>query len=144
MNDMNLIMPTQIADVLILRGDQLLLVQQKKKVAYGLWSYPGGRVEANESLEQAIIREAQEELGLELIDPKPFKIYRIETTEGSLEINSFTGDIRGDIKLKTDELLAYRWFTLDDLRVSKSELRGEVVFQQAVDAFERRKLSQVR
>ncbi|MEM9737759.1 MAG: NUDIX domain-containing protein [Bacteroidota bacterium] len=44
----------------------LLILRQNTGYADGLYSLPGGRVDAGESLTKAIIREAQEEIGIEL------------------------------------------------------------------------------
>jgi 8-oxo-dGTP diphosphatase len=45
----------------------LLMVQRGREPAAGLWSIPGGRVEAGESLAQALEREVAEETGLEVV-----------------------------------------------------------------------------
>jgi 8-oxo-dGTP diphosphatase len=45
-------------------GDRLLLVRRGRDPGRGLWSVPGGRVEAGESLAQAVERELVEETGV--------------------------------------------------------------------------------
>ncbi len=123
----------QVADIVFVHDGQVLLVQQKKKVAEELWSYPGGAVEDEETLEQALIREVQEELGVTLKNPIFLKSYVINNSRGKLTINTFTGSFVGNIQLKKDELSAYKWFNLEDLRQS-TELRGSIVIKQAEDA----------
>jgi acetyl-CoA carboxylase carboxyl transferase subunit beta len=49
----------------VLREDgAVLLVQRAKPPAVGTWSLPGGKVEAGEALEAALVREVFEETGL--------------------------------------------------------------------------------
>ena len=48
-------------------GGRLLLVKRAGPPAQGTWSIPGGRVEADESDEQAVVREVREETGLRVI-----------------------------------------------------------------------------
>lgn len=127
-------MSAQVADVVFIKNNSVLLVQQRKESAYGLWSYPGGHVEDGETLEQAAIREVKEELSADLISPKFMKTYTVETLRGALDIKTFTGELSGEITLKDDELMAYKWFTLEELEKSKSALRGSCVIDQARDA----------
>ncbi len=47
-------------------GDQVILVRRGSPPSYGAWSLPGGAVEVGETLEEAIVREVAEELGLEV------------------------------------------------------------------------------
>ena len=52
------------AIAVVLRGDQVLLVQRGKDPGRGLWGYPGGAVEWGETAAQAAIRELAEETGV--------------------------------------------------------------------------------
>jgi 8-oxo-dGTP diphosphatase len=51
---------------LILRDDQILLIQRAKDPDKGRWAIPGGGVELGESLQEAAKREVREECGLEV------------------------------------------------------------------------------
>ena len=54
-----------VVAALILRGDQVLVCQRRADQAMALkWEFPGGKMEAGESPEQALIRELEEELGI--------------------------------------------------------------------------------
>jgi 8-oxo-dGTP diphosphatase len=55
----------------VLDGPRLLVIQRGRPPAQGLWSVPGGRVEAGETLAQAVAREVREETGLS-VEVGPF------------------------------------------------------------------------
>jgi ADP-ribose pyrophosphatase YjhB (NUDIX family) len=50
---------------------RLLLIQRGHDPHRGRWSLPGGRIEAGESPEQAVVREVREETGLEVVPGRP-------------------------------------------------------------------------
>lgn len=48
-------------------GGRLLLVKRGHPPDAGLWSVPGGRVQAGETLAEAVVRESAEETGLDVM-----------------------------------------------------------------------------
>jgi 8-oxo-dGTP diphosphatase len=53
----------------VVRDDtgRLLLVRRGTEPGRGLWSVPGGRVEPGESAAEAVVREVEEETGLQVV-----------------------------------------------------------------------------
>jgi 8-oxo-dGTP diphosphatase len=61
----------------IVRRNGKILITRRLDHAHlgGLWEFPGGKVEAEESLEGALLREIREELGIEIaVGPEMFTI----------------------------------------------------------------------
>lgn len=46
------------------RGDEILLAQKKRGFGMGRWNGAGGKLEPEETIEQALVRECQEEIGV--------------------------------------------------------------------------------
>ncbi|MBW2055989.1 MAG: NUDIX hydrolase [Deltaproteobacteria bacterium] len=51
-----------------MKGRDVLLVMRGKEPGYGEWSIPGGAIHVGETMEQAVVREISEEVGI-LTDP---------------------------------------------------------------------------
>jgi mutator protein MutT len=57
----------EVAAGLVFRDGKLLISQRKENTHLaGLWEFPGGKRELNETFEQCLIRELREELGIEV------------------------------------------------------------------------------
>jgi 8-oxo-dGTP diphosphatase len=54
---------------IIIKEGKIALIKRANEPSKGKWTIPGGLVELAESPEQAVIREAQEETGLEVDNP---------------------------------------------------------------------------
>ena len=63
---------TEVVAALIWQGDRFMICQRPKNKARGLlWEFVGGKVEAGETKEQALVRECREELDVILsVDEK--------------------------------------------------------------------------
>jgi 8-oxo-dGTP diphosphatase len=122
-------MTTRIADVIITRNGRVLLVQQRKEKAYGLWSFPGGHIESGETPEAAVRREVSEELGVALLDVRPYKTYPYTSAGEELLFYTFTGSVGEEIILDNDELLAFDWFSLGELEAMQEKLRTPIVLE---------------
>jgi mutator protein MutT len=57
--------PQVCVGAVVVDDGRLLLIRRGRGVAAGAWSVPGGRVEAGETVGEAVVRELAEETGLE-------------------------------------------------------------------------------
>ena len=77
-----------VVAVALMRGDGRVLMQRRRlgRQHGGLWEFPGGKVEAGESLTQAAAREIAEELGVavlpEALAPVGFAVNRTTDSPG--------------------------------------------------------------
>ena len=53
-------------DAIIVKGNAIVLIKRKHPPFVGMYALPGGYVEAGESCEQAVVREAKEETNLDI------------------------------------------------------------------------------
>ena len=83
----------------------------------GLWEFPGGKVEPRESVEQALCREFEEELGISIYGCTAFMQIRHDYGDKTVlldvcEVSGFTGSPRGR------EGQAIEWRRISDLRAA--------------------------
>jgi ADP-ribose pyrophosphatase YjhB (NUDIX family) len=105
----------------IIRDGKILIVRRARPPAFGVFTLPGGGVEAGETLHQAIIREVMEETAL-TIEPLGLAGYReaiARDAEGKVErhfvILPFAARfIGGEITLN-EELAEARWLVPSEL-----------------------------
>jgi|ERR1044071_3799123 8-oxo-dGTP diphosphatase len=78
--------PILVVAGIMLQQDRVLICQRKADAAFPLkWEFPGGKVEPNEGLEDALERELDEELGIRIECPEEFRRYR-HTYESGFEV----------------------------------------------------------
>jgi len=105
-----------VAAALIVRGGAVLIGQRRPDQPMALqWEFPGGKIEAGESAEQALVRELHEELGIRAeIGPPVTRIRHNYRHGGAVDlqffvVHEFTGEIDNQIYNQ------FRWVRLEDL-----------------------------
>jgi len=112
-------MKTRVVTLLLLRrGDEVLLAMKKRGFGAGRWNGVGGKLEPGETIEQAMVRECQEEIGVtptqyhkvaehdfqELFDGEPMHML----------VHAFVASAWQGEPVETEEM-APRWFKVAEL-----------------------------
>jgi A/G-specific adenine glycosylase len=87
---------TVTAAVIEREGKYLLARRPQEGLLGGLWEFPGGKVEAGETLEAALRREMREELGAAVRVGAPFGVYRHAYTHFRFTLHAFLCTLNGD------------------------------------------------
>lgn len=115
-------MKAKVLSLLFLRQeDSLLLAMKKRGFGEGRWNGVGGKVEPGETIEAAMIREAQEEIG---VTPTLFeKVGDIRFDEyfkgepALMHVHVFVATAWNGQPAESDEM-APQWFHVDDIPYS--------------------------
>lgn len=96
-------------DAVIINSDnEIVLIKRGLEPCKGYWALPGGYVDWDETVEQAVVREVKEETALEVTNVKLIKVYSdparhirqvinlafLVTTTGEIEAGDDAQDIR--------------------------------------------------
>lgn len=106
-----------VAAALIVRGDQILICQRRPDQPMALqWEFPGGKIEAGESAEQALARELDEELGIHAsIGGRVTHIRHNYRHGGAVDLQFFAvHEFAGELENKIFQQV--KWVKLENLR----------------------------
>jgi len=105
-----------VAAALIVRGGEVLICQRRPDQPMALqWEFPGGKIEAGESAEQALARELDEELGIQAtIGPRITHIRHNYRHGGAVDLQFFAvHEFAGELENRIFK--QFRWTKLEDL-----------------------------
>ncbi|MCS6996124.1 MAG: (deoxy)nucleoside triphosphate pyrophosphohydrolase [Casimicrobiaceae bacterium] len=99
-------------------GRQVLLAERPPGKVYAhYWEFPGGKVEAGETPEQALIRELEEELAVRVCAPQELVCERFSYPHAHVELTFFVcPNFTGEPRARESQRLA--WEPIDAIRVS--------------------------
>jgi len=105
-----------VAAGLIMRGDEVLICQRRPDQPMALqWEFPGGKIEAGESPEEALARELDEELGIRAtVGPRVAHIRHNYRHGGAVDLQFFVVHEFAQ-ELKNRIFTQFRWVKLEDL-----------------------------
>ncbi len=89
---------------------RILLVRRRYPPQEGLWTLPGGGVEAGESIDEAMIREAEEETGLAIA--LDYQLGTWSTPSHETIITFFAARVQGGMLVAGTDALEAEWFPL--------------------------------
>lgn len=122
------------ASVALLRRTDLLLIQRNRAPSEGLWTLPGGRLEAGETAEECARREIAEELGLAVFALRPLLLLRFKQFElQTFATQAFDGEIAPD----PAEVRSWRWVRPNQLAGLPTTPQLEDVVAAAFRLFDR-------
>jgi mutator protein MutT len=107
----------EVSAALIFRDGKILITQRHAKSHLGgLWEFPGGKREPDETFEQCLVRELREELGIEVEVGGLFEEISHAYAEKTVRLKFFTCKLISGRPQPLD-CAAFKW-------VEKSELAG--------------------
>ncbi len=111
-------------------GKYMLAQRLKSDSGAGLWEFPGGKVESDESPKEALKREIIEELSYELDLDNLFFIseHEYDYPNIKIRISLWLIEVEEIPKLSLNEHQALDWFELDDLKVKSDLSPADVYF----------------
>mgnify|MGYP003394081309 CR=1 FL=1 len=112
-----------IAVVAVIRnadGKYLVLKRRDDEIAYpGMYTFPGGKVEGNDSIEETLIKEAEEEAALKLRPGKMLLKDKSFIRPDGQTVKSFSylcsAEEPMNVKISSD-FTDYRWISREDLK----------------------------
>jgi 8-oxo-dGTP pyrophosphatase MutT (NUDIX family) len=102
--------------VFLVKDDRILLAMKKRGFGQGLWNGVGGKLDPGETIEQAAIRECQEEIGVTPLKLEKIAIHTFVAQDGTSDIiaNVYLSHKWKGKPIETEEM-APRWFKRADI-----------------------------
>ena len=90
-------------------GHFLLTSRPVGKVYAGYWEFPGGKLEAGETVAQALLRELQEELGISIGPVTPWRVEMVDYPHALVRLNFCkVSSWKGDLQMREAQLFAWQ------------------------------------
>jgi 8-oxo-dGTP diphosphatase len=108
--------PSIMVDGILEKDDKVLYVKRKKEPFKGGWSFPGGKVNTGERVEDALKRELFEETGLVILPTDILGVYSDPARDprGHRISVTFIAKITGGETKGGDDAESVQWFPIHD------------------------------
>ena len=107
--------PLVVAIAIIESQGRFLISQRKPEDSFGgHWEFPGGKLEPGESLEEALVREIKEELGILIRVGPLFKKVEHEFSGRAIHLHCFLAQVLEGTPLAI-ECAAWKWVAAGEL-----------------------------
>ena len=84
----------EVVAALIYRGDRFMISRRPEgKARAGMWEFVGGKAEEGETLQEALVRECREEIGVTVAVRDPYMTVEYDYPDISVRLTLFRADI---------------------------------------------------
>lgn len=99
-----------VTAAIICRGPKMLISRRPENgLLGGMWEFPGGKLEAGETLAQGLAREIQEELAAQIEVGEPFGVYHHAYTHFKVTLHAFFCSLSNGSEPSPIEASELRW-----------------------------------
>ena len=102
---------------LLLKDKQILLAMKKRGFGVGKWNGVGGKVQVDEQIVDAIIRETKEEIGVDIINPHKVGVFHFifpYKPDWNQDVHLFLAKEWNGAPEESEEMMP-KWFDLKDI-----------------------------
>jgi 8-oxo-dGTP diphosphatase len=121
------------ASVALIRDGKVLLIKRAYAPYQHLWTLPGGRIEADETIEQCATREIREEVGLAVRNLKPVMVQLLGQGE-TFRLAVFASTDFSGAFFASDEISDHKWVAPGALVAFRTTSRLDDVLAKAFAA----------
>lgn len=108
--------PIKVVGAVIVRNESVLAAQRGPgKALTGLWEFPGGKIEPDESAADALTREIEEELGCRIKVGEHVHTTTHEYEFGAIELATYYATLATGTPIASEHS-ELRWVPFDDLQ----------------------------
>jgi 8-oxo-dGTP diphosphatase len=120
-----------VVGVVVKQDGKYLLVQENRPEEINVhkrWCIPAGKVDLGDTIEGTAIKEAKEESGFDIELIRKISIFHDSVNEPVK--HAFEAKIiGGELGWPEDEILDAKWFTFEEIKNMKNELRNFWIFE---------------
>lgn len=105
----------------IICDNKILIIQKSSKDLFqpDKWDVPGGRKQEDETLDEQIIREVKEEVGIDVVPERVFDMWQFSLNKNGkkttvVAVARFCKMKRNNIKITEDIIATYKWAEINE------------------------------
>ncbi len=119
---------------IIEKDNKYLLIQEAKESVRGKWNIPAGKLEQNEYIIDGAKRKIKEETGCNVLLTGILQIgNKFINDDTMISFIFLTKLLDENISYNKDEILDIKWFTYEEIKNMKNELRQYEYIVKAID-----------
>lgn len=107
----------KVVAAIIKKDNKILIAKRKNGEFAGMYEFPGGKIESNETDKQALIREIQEELSTAINVDKYFMNVNYKYPTFILDMNCYFCSLNND-HIRLNDHSSIKWITLNEQNIN--------------------------